>query len=368
MSFHHPHDDSDSDDERITGLQTQIDELRAQLVPTDAAATGVVIEKDPAPGEGLRFRPTELPEYNGKRENYPAWRSAVLLIFKMDWNAFNYTNPRAFLAIYTSLKGDAQTKAGAFFEAGGVDGTQRPEDFLEFLDRANLDSTRVDKAADQLYGLRMGDSQRWASFYPTWASKLTEAEGDLWNDRTKITMLKNALNDRLRHSLRSNHLLPRANFLEWVRIVARIAQQVEEDDSRRQRGHQEERRNNGLRFSLSNDRRLDYADQIQSTTPQAVTGSTDGAGDIVMGGVNTALVKRNQDGEETRRSRWKTPEEIARLRRERRCYRCERKGCNTRTCPLLPAVNPNTGKVRANPVALPPIDPTTYEDIDEPEN
>ncbi|KAI1005953.1 hypothetical protein K3495_g2265 [Podosphaera aphanis] len=298
MSFHHPHDDSDSDDKRITGLQTQIDELRAQLTPTDAAATGVIIEKDPAPAEGLRFRPTELPEYNGKRENYPAWRSAVLLISWMDWNAFNYTDTRAFLAIYTSLKGDAQKKAGAFFEAGGVD---------------------VDKAADQLYGLRMGDTQRWASFYPTWAAKLTEAEGDLWNDRTKITMLKNALNDRLRHSLRGNHL-PRANFLEWVRIVACIAQQVEEDDSRRQRGHQEERRDSGLRFRLNSSRRYDYADQAPSTAPQAAIGDTNGAGDIVMGGVNTALERRGQDGEETSRSRWKCPEEISRLRRERRCF------------------------------------------------
>ncbi|KAI1005249.1 hypothetical protein K3495_g2968 [Podosphaera aphanis] len=366
MLFQHPIEDSDSDDERITALQTQIDELRVQLTTNDATPTGVVIIKHPAPPEGLRFRPTELPEYNGNRENYPAWRSVVLLIFQMDWHAFNYTDTRAFLAIYMSLKGDEQTKAGAFFEAGGIDGTRRPEDFLEFLDRSNLDCTRVDKAADQLYGLRMWDTQRWASSYPTWLSKLTEAEGDLWNDRTKTTMLKNALNDRLRHSLRGNHLLTRANFTEWVRIVGHIAQQVEEDDSRRQRGrrHPEGRKEGALRHGQTNGRKYDYANYDITPALQAAVVATGGAGDVVMGGVNTALVRREQGSDGIRRSRWKGPEEISRLRRERRCYRCERKGCNTKVCPLQPAVNPATGRVQANSLALPPIEPTTYEEID----
>lgn len=369
MSYQNPIEDSDSDEERLTSLQTQIDELRRRLTLNDDTTTGVVIEKDPAPAEGLRFRPTELPEFNGRRDNYPAWRSAVLLIFRMDWHAFNYTDTRAFLSIYTALKGDAQTKAGAFFEAGGIDGTRRPEDFLEFLDRSNLDTTRTDKACDQLYGLKMGETQIWASFYPTWASKLTESEGDLWNDRTKTTMLKNAMNSRLRHALRGNHLLPRSNFSEWVRIVGQVAQQVEDDDSRQQRNEQrpEERRGGDVNLRLHGGRRNDYFD-IRNNE-----GNVDGAGDVIMGGVNTALVQRGHFNEPNnihhhpagRQSRWKSPEQIARLKREKKCYRCERRGCNTRICPLLPAINPVTGSVRANATALPAIDPSMYEEIDE---
>ncbi|KAI0992462.1 hypothetical protein K3495_g15723, partial [Podosphaera aphanis] len=44
------------------------------------------------------------------------------------------------------------------------------------------------------------------------------------------------------------------------------------------------------------------------------------------------------------RAKWKTPERIDRLRTERRCFRCEFQGCNTRRCPLLPAVNPKFSK------------------------
>ncbi|KAI0996160.1 hypothetical protein K3495_g12021 [Podosphaera aphanis] len=97
-TYQNPLDDSDDDDQRFGVMQAQIDALRTQLESqAQAAPTGVVIEKDPPAAEGLRFRPTELPEYDGSRPNYPAWRRAVLLIFKMDWNTFQYTDTRAFL-------------------------------------------------------------------------------------------------------------------------------------------------------------------------------------------------------------------------------------------------------------------------------
>lgn len=40
------------------------------------------------------------------------------------------------------------------------------------------------------------------------------------------------------------------------------------------------------------------------------------------------------------RAKWKTADQIERLRMECRCFRCERQGCNTKICPVLPAVNP----------------------------
>ncbi|KAI0991176.1 hypothetical protein K3495_g17011, partial [Podosphaera aphanis] len=40
------------------------------------------------------------------------------------------------------------------------------------------------------------------------------------------------------------------------------------------------------------------------------------------------------------RAKWKTAEQIEKLRMERRCFRCERQGCKTDYCSLLPAINP----------------------------
>ena len=66
--------------------------------------------------------------------------------------------------IYSSLKGTALKKAGPFYEAGGVHGTRDPEDLIEFLDRINLDSTRVSRANDELHRMKMKENQRWPDF------------------------------------------------------------------------------------------------------------------------------------------------------------------------------------------------------------
>lgn len=43
--------------------------------------------------------------------------------------------------INRALKESALKRAEPFYEAGGIQGTRNPEDFIEFLDRINLDST-----------------------------------------------------------------------------------------------------------------------------------------------------------------------------------------------------------------------------------
>ena len=75
-------------------------------------------------------------------------------IFRMDWNAFGYDKSRAFVMIHGALKGTALEKAGPFYEAGGVNGTRKPEDFLEFLDRINLDPMRAARANNELLAMR----------------------------------------------------------------------------------------------------------------------------------------------------------------------------------------------------------------------
>ncbi|KAI0997088.1 hypothetical protein K3495_g11100 [Podosphaera aphanis] len=195
--------------------------------------------------------------------------------------------------------------------------------------------------------MKMGENQRWSTFYLNWASKLMEAEGDVWSDRSKTTLPKNGLNEGLRQAVTENHLLPRDNFSVWVRIVGRVALQVEEAANRSQRNGRRttENRNTGVRFG-------DFGGITDDTLApiSQPRHAVDGSGDVLMGGVNMALVRKNDlprgnndldDGQRAQgvigRSRWKT-QQIERLKRDKRCYGCERKGCNTRICPLLPAV------------------------------
>lgn len=114
--------------------------------------------KELATRKPVLFRPSDLPKYDGNEDLHAAWRKAVLDTLGMKWNVFGYTNSRAFLSIYTSLEGSARRKANAFYEVGGVNGTRKPEDFIEFLDRGNLDTTRVEKVNNTLNGMKMGEN------------------------------------------------------------------------------------------------------------------------------------------------------------------------------------------------------------------
>ena len=73
-----------------------------------------------------------------------------------------------------------------------------------------------------------------------------------------------------------------------------------------------------------------------------------------MGGINTAGVAKGI----RRRAIWKNESQLAKLREEGKCFRCERRGSSSRRCPLLPEIRPN--RIKANLVSLPEIDPSVY--------
>lgn len=364
--------DEEMSDILIANLQLQINELRAELRdrPKSEPSSAVIINKEPAPRTPVLFRPSDLPKYDGNEDLYPAWRKAVLDTLGMEWNMFGYTNSRAFLSIYTSLEGSARRKASAFYEVGGVNGTRRPEDFIEFLDRSNLDTTRVEKANNALNEMKMGENQRWASFFSSWSNKLTEAQGDGWEGRIKIGLLRSAINTKLKTALAGNHLLPKWDYDEYIRIVSQIAHQIEEVSKRSKiPGRMDFNSGKGGSFKAgfaSWAGEVGTGESSGSQSRQYRVGQVDSSGDTVMGGVNATKASnylRNQIG----RAKWKSPEHIAQLREKGLCFRCERRGCNTRICPLAPAINPS--KVKGPHVSvtnLPPIDPCMIEnDIDD---
>lgn len=329
----------------------------------------LIIEKDPPLRENTCLKPTKLPEFVGNRAEYPAWRAAVLDTFRMDWYLFGYDNSRAFLMIYNALKGTARTKASPFYESGGVHNTRDPEDFIEFLDRLFLDSTRVSRAKTELQSMKMEDNERWSDFYASWSNKLTEARGDFWPDDNKISLLQNTLNKKLTMALASNHMLPEEDFNEWVNIVNKVAQQFEIAESRF-KGRREYLCSNGDFRHGSRGKDYTNGSDLNNGPPQRKTpdnfgsqysghgmnNDVDKSGDTIMGGVNATGVKR----EESRRAKWKTKSQLETLKREGRCFRCERKGCVTKRCSLLPAIKPKGNSVWVTSTSLPEIDPSMY--------
>ncbi|KAI0991732.1 hypothetical protein K3495_g16455, partial [Podosphaera aphanis] len=260
----------------------------------------------------------------------------------MDWNTFEYTDSSVFLMIYKALEGKAQKQAGAYFEAGGVGGLEKPEDFISFLDQSNWDSTRISRARKELNEMKMGNKQSWNSFLPLWTSKLTEARGDAWPDETKITLLEGTLNMTLQIALASNHLLPPDNYFEWTRIVSHIAQKF---DNLTKASSLYQFPESGRTGSARPSAEIGSATEAGRTTNKEWSRSDrdngasflDSGGDTLMGGINSTQVLRGPNGKPLR-AKWKTQAKIETLRREGRCFRCERKGCNTNLCRLLPAL------------------------------
>ena len=369
ISNKNPRDSQTVSIEEFRELQHQFQKLLEKQSTKATTGRRFIIEKDPPQNESTNLKPTKLPEFNGSRTEYPAWRAAVLDTFRMDWNLFGYDNSRAFLMIYNALKGTARTKAGPFYEAGGVHMTRDPEDFIEFLDRIYLDSTRVSRANTELHSMRMKEYQRWSDFYAEWSNKLTEARGDFWPDDNKISMLQNGLNKKLTIALAGNHMLPDDDFNEWVRIVNKIAQRLETADNRfnGRRVHGSLNEFDGG-YQAAGRPRASFVSHAKSD--EGVTKNigdqyegheqyrnVDESGDTIMGGINAARVAN----QERRRAKWKSKSQLEKLRQEGRCFRCERKGCVTKRCPLLPAIKPKNNSVQANSASLPDIDPSVYE-------
>ena len=101
-----------------------------------------------------------------------------------------------------------------------------------------------------------------------------------------------------------------------------------------------ERSGNGIAFG-------GLRESGRSGTERGYIGEADSSGDAFMGGIYSTRILRGPNGSPLR-AKWKSPEKIRELKNEGRCYRCERKGCNTRICRLLPAVKPNGPIVNNN--------------------
>ncbi|RKF63303.1 hypothetical protein GcM3_140023 [Golovinomyces cichoracearum] len=122
---------------------------------------------------------------------------------------------------------------------------------------------------------------------------------------------------------------------------------------------------NPMNRNLENSKFNSPAREISmSGKERGFVGDVDSSGDTFMGGINSAEVVRGPNGKPLR-AKWKSPDQIKRLKEEGRCYRCERKGCSTKTCKILPAINPN---LKRKNIGVANIEPLNLDIFDEDES
>lgn len=170
-------------------------------------------------------------------------------------------------------------------------------------------------------------------------------------------------------ALATNHLVPENVFREYVRIVSKIALQHEEVlksvGNYQLPGHfKPEKNKNNLEFSSGYDGIDDAVGKWGvSGKEKGNVGDVDSSGDTFMGGINAANLVIGPNGKPLR-SKWKTPEQIQKLRNEGKCFRCERKGCSTRKCKLLPALRKERGPT-VNLADFSELYPAVYEEDED---
>lgn len=119
-----------------------------------------------------------------------------------------------------------------------------------------------------------------------------------------------------------------------MRIVNKIAQQHEEimraASSFQRLGLFKPESNKFNSGFLGNNNVRDNSSQEwgMSGKEKGYFGEIDSSGDTYMGGVHSTNLVLGSNGKPLR-SKWKTSEQIDRLGREGKCFRCERKGCST---------------------------------------
>ncbi|KHJ30128.1 hypothetical protein EV44_g3196 [Erysiphe necator] len=173
-------------------------------------------------------------------------------------------------------------------------------------------------------------------------------------------MLRSSLSRKLSITLAGNHLLPDDDFREWVHKVIKVTQQIEMTETRFNNSQLLEKYDDNQKLEKShlslnlNDHKFSKENESKQAIYQP--GGIDDSGDTVMGRINTAGVVKG----ERRRALWKNKAQIDKLRAEKKCFRCKRRGCTSGKCPLLPAIKPKNKKINAHSVILADIDPALY--------
>ena len=179
--------------------------------------------------------------------------------------------------------------------------------------------------------------------------------------------MKAKLNVTLRRALANSQQLPSDDYYELLRIVGQIAQQHEEVDKDQTGFSYIKLRNNNNNDKIGNveiENPKNIRRELSASGKEyGAPGTVDTADYTFMGGLNMARVLRGPNGKPLR-AKWKNQEQISKLRSEGKCFRCERKGCNTRVCRLLPARKPDKKGIEINVSEYCNLDPSLYEEDD----
>jgi hypothetical protein len=320
---------------QIQVLQENIASLRATpattpQTPTPPAFPGVTLTPPSPPGQTKKKATLpDPPRFDGNRKKFRTWKQEIESKLETDGPAIG-TKRDQFAYIFARLTDIPQAMAAAYYDLCKQTSATEPSEFLRYLSSCYLDPNLSQKALDKLGSMTQGDKEPFASFLPKFEKELADADGAGWTSAVKISYLKKALNGEMRRELKGQLNMPN-EYHQYVRALHDLGANLDEFRA----------------FSLrhSSWRPAYKGAQSRAKTPPPRPPSPD-----TMDWEPTKIsrmVQRENRKLAGKRAKWVDEKETERRRKEGRCFRCGRTGCQVAECPLLPA-RPPSGLTRAN--------------------
>jgi hypothetical protein len=256
-----------------------------------------------------KHRLQELSHFTGKRSEWPTWKDEVMDKLTTDGAAIGNLKEQ-FAYVKGAVKGTAAKTILAFVQAAKVNGTNAPENLLQYMENVYGDANEEERANNKLNTMVQGN-EAFTTFLPKFERTLAEAGGSSWTDQVKINTLKRMLSQELRTSLvYVNH--PTA-YDDFVRTVQTLASRLA-----------------ALKPRVK-----------VRTTPAPVTDEMDW-----QPSVNKVQAPINGNNERKFRAQWVSKDVLGERRANNKCLRCGGNGHFVDSCKLLPARPPQQGQMK----------------------
>jgi len=272
--------------------------------PTQGTAPGAVIKRKPLPNPS---------EFKGDRSKFPDWETEMVMKLNADHEFIGAPRDQ-FYFIYQCLGGAARNTMAPYFREGGPNKDYNPQDFMQHLKDHYTDPNAVARATQELFSIRQGTNESFASFISRFERQIAEAQATTWPDSAKLGSLLQAITPRLRAVLATSRL-PTDNFRNWAAEAAVVAGIMER-----------------LPTSAGG---LGLADKHTWGGARARGTTTDTDGDTKMTGIQASGTQAGR-----KRAVWVSEDVRDHRRRNNECIRCGKPGHHIARCRLGPAIPP----------------------------
>jgi hypothetical protein len=317
----------------------------SQAIPASATPTSSSLSN---------FRPrsriSDVDYFTGIKSEWRGWKMQMLIKLQVDGEAIGEELNRIGY-VYSRLKDKPRDIVTTYVETAFKQFNRDLHSVEILIGRLEIsygDAHRVEKAISKLHTIKQGEYESFANFFPKLESLITTADADLWPDATKITYVRNALNDRLRAQLIGASYEDLTIYSRFVTKCEQLSSQMEMMGMWKKKDGKKDVRPAYQRPTVPIEEKMEWEPTPYDTTRVNATRGYRYDPPNPDGYPSTRVEDRNLLG---KRAKWVDYREMNARKEEGRCLRCGRSNCRIITCPLAMAINParnNSTRLREN--------------------